>query len=422
MKKPILLTAILSLFYVTVNAQSFNTLDELSTFKERKQKVLTLLRDGFTTSYKTKQETESKIDSVAIEGRANGEWITGGSLKFSYSEESPQQTILFKFLSDGNLKPLGKIEWYKSTGHRVDSILSYEYSNGEFELTAFDKYFYDNEQRLDSNHSRLVFDADDTYISFTHSTADSILYTYTNTYVDEGETKTDKAEGYYLNKNNNLYDFYEYDNGDKYRDTYFNFTFDEVAQTFNEYYTFIPTEFAEWIDDDYITIVKSTYVYNDDTTQLVSGKDQSYSNGNWVNDAVYKYTYTNDLLSIIETIEYDTDDTGSIVADSTRELISYKNITSNDSEFILDGYKLSQNYPNPFNPNTIINFSIPASSNVSIEIYNMLGQKVSTILNEFKIEGSHQIKFDASSLPSGVYMYQLRADAFVETKLMTLIK
>ena len=229
-------------------------------------------------------------------------------------------------------------------------------------------------------------------------------------------------EGYYLNKNNNLYDFYEYDNGDKYRDTYFNFTFDEVAQTFNEYYTFIPTEFAVWIDDDYITTVKSTYVYNDDTTQLVSGKDQSYSNGNWVNDAVYKYTYTNDLLSIIETIEYDTDDTGSVVADSTRELISYKNITSNDSEFILDGYKLSQNYPNPFNPNTIINFSIPASSNVSIEIYNMLGQKVSTILNEFKIEGSHQIKFDASSLPSGVYMYQLRADAFVETKLMTLIK
>ena len=141
MKKPILLTAILSLFYVTVNAQSFNTLDEHSTFKERKQKVLTLLRDGFTTSYKTKQETESKIDSVAIEGRANGEWITGGSLKFSYSEESPQQTMLFKFLSDGNLKPEGKIEWYKSTGHRVDSILSYVYSNGEFELTTFDKYF-----------------------------------------------------------------------------------------------------------------------------------------------------------------------------------------------------------------------------------------------------------------------------------------
>ena len=97
-------SAILSLFYVTVNAQSFNTLDEHSTFKERKQKVLTLLRNGFTKSYKTKQETESKIDSVAIEGRANGEWITGGSLKFSYSEENPQQTILFKFLSDGNLK------------------------------------------------------------------------------------------------------------------------------------------------------------------------------------------------------------------------------------------------------------------------------------------------------------------------------
>lgn len=420
MKKPILLIAILSLFYVTVNAQSFNTSDEHSTFKERKQKVLTLLRDGFTTSYKAKQETESKIDSVAIEGRANGEWITGGSLKFSYSEKNPQQTLLFKFLSDdGNLITEEKIEWYKSTGHRVDSILSYVYSNGEFELTTFDKYFYDNEQRLDSNH---YYGDSDSYFTFTHSTADSILYTYTNTYVAEGEKQTVKAEGYFLNKNNNLYDFYEYDNGDKYRDTYFNFSFDKMVQATDEYYIIIPFEFAEWIDDDYITTFKTTYVYNDDTTQLVSGKDQYLSNGNWVNDAVYKYTYTNDLLSIIETIEYDTDDTGSIVADSTRELISYKNITSNDSEFILDGYKLSQNYPNPFNPNTIINFSIPASSNVSIEIYNMLGQKVSTILNEFKIEGSHQIKFDASSLPSGVYMYQLRADAFVETKLMTLIK
>ena len=96
---------------------------------------------------------------------------------------------------------------------------------------------------------------------------------------------------------------------------------------------------------------------------------------------------------------------------------------SNDEEiFGPNAYKLSQNYPNPFNPTTNINFTIPASSDVELTIYNLLGQKVSTLLNTKMNAGTHTINFDASNLASGIYLYRLKAGDKVMNKRMTLIK
>lgn len=85
-------------------------------------------------------------------------------------------------------------------------------------------------------------------------------------------------------------------------------------------------------------------------------------------------------------------------------------------------YALRQNYPNPFNPTTKINFVIPAASFVELKVYDILGREVATLLNEEKPAGYYDVDFDASALPSGIYLYQLNAGNFSETKKMMLLK
>ncbi len=85
-------------------------------------------------------------------------------------------------------------------------------------------------------------------------------------------------------------------------------------------------------------------------------------------------------------------------------------------------YVLNQNYPNPFNPTTEISFTLPKNSNVTLEVFNILGQKVSTLVNGYKSVGTYFIKWDASDFASGIYLYKLSTDEFSDVKKMTLMK
>lgn len=90
---------------------------------------------------------------------------------------------------------------------------------------------------------------------------------------------------------------------------------------------------------------------------------------------------------------------------------------------VANKFSLEQNYPNPFNPSTNISFSLPNAANVNLTVYNLLGQKVATLINgKTMTSGSHSVSFNASSLSSGVYLYRLEAGSFVSNKRMTLIK
>ena len=85
-------------------------------------------------------------------------------------------------------------------------------------------------------------------------------------------------------------------------------------------------------------------------------------------------------------------------------------------------FELSQNYPNPFNPVTTIRFNLPEAGNVKLTLFNILGQEIKTLVNEFKESGVHTINFDATELNSGMYIYKIEAGNFVQTRKMTLIK
>jgi hypothetical protein len=85
-------------------------------------------------------------------------------------------------------------------------------------------------------------------------------------------------------------------------------------------------------------------------------------------------------------------------------------------------YVLTQNYPNPFNPVTMINYQLPMANDVELSIYNLLGQKVATLVSERQDIGAHEVDWDASGIASGVYYYRLEAGEFVDVKKMVLLR
>ena len=85
-------------------------------------------------------------------------------------------------------------------------------------------------------------------------------------------------------------------------------------------------------------------------------------------------------------------------------------------------FNLTQNYPNPFNPSTKISFEIPKNGDVSLKVFDLVGREVATLINQSISKGSYEVEFNAAGLPSGIYFYQLRAEKYVETKKMVLMK
>jgi len=85
-------------------------------------------------------------------------------------------------------------------------------------------------------------------------------------------------------------------------------------------------------------------------------------------------------------------------------------------------FALEQNYPNPFNPTTTIRYQLPVTSDVKLEVYDVLGKKVATLVSGRQEAGIYTYTLNASTLSSGVYFYRLQAGRFVETKKMMLVK
>ena len=85
-------------------------------------------------------------------------------------------------------------------------------------------------------------------------------------------------------------------------------------------------------------------------------------------------------------------------------------------------FVLQQNYPNPFNPVTTIEFSVPQEEHVTLKVYDILGREVAVLFNERAISGNYRVEFDASSFPTGVYLYNINAETFTETKCMIYVR
>ena len=109
------------------------------------------------------------------------------------------------------------------------------------------------------------------------------------------------------------------------------------------------------------------------------------------------------------------------------EKIDKRNITTNVPNYekyssLNNKFNIYQNYPNPFNPTTNISFTLPKAEYVTLEVYNSIGKKVARMLDSKIKAGSHDMRFDASALPSGIYFYRLQAGGFSQVRKMVLLR
>jgi hypothetical protein len=128
------------------------------------------------------------------------------------------------------------------------------------------------------------------------------------------------------------------------------------------------------------------------------------------------YVYTNDNITLeITTVTNNTKKIHQVV-------VSGLTVNNEMESRLPEEYNLSQNYPNPFNPTTQIQYALPVASQVTLEVFNSLGQKIATLVDAQQSAGYHTASFDASQLSSGVYLYKLSTPGFSQTKKMLLIK
>ncbi len=183
----------------------------------------------------------------------------------------------------------------------------------------------------------------------------------------------------------------------------------------------------KWTDINFDITEPATYIFS---SFLIGGYDSNQVKSNIVYDANGGYLFgiryskevidNNDARSWIDWSLHSTSDlnfwlTGTLLPTNIE---NEKSIPKN--------FGLEQNYPNPFNPSTKIRFSIP---NVGAElaptilkVYDVLGNEVATLVNEYREAGIYEINFNANSLSSGIYFYKLQAGSFVETKKMILLR
>jgi len=171
------------------------------------------------------------------------------------------------------------------------------------------------------------------------------------------------------------------------------------------------------MDDRFDMILISQSISDGGGVSYVSDSYTAYGNdGNHFNDSINAPPNTAVGQEIADAIHYAADHLPLFAT------FQFDNPVSVETEIVPTEFKLYQNYPNPFNPSTKINYKIPELSLVTLKIYDVLGKEVAKLVNEEEPIGSYEIEFDATTLPSGIYFYRLKAGSFIETKKMVLMK
>ena len=196
------------------------------------------------------------------------------------------------------------------------------------------------------------------------------------------------------------------------------------------WYNNSPIQAVDLNDSTVSTIVVTTTGNCDGLAMVENG---NYYFSTWLNNSVYYYdsTFTN------PPILFSSGHNGpsNICFNKRANMIAVPNFNSNTVDFILINpvsveeetiqpkkFNLYQNYPNPFNPLTKISWQSPASGFQSLKVYNLLGNEIAVLVNEYRPAGEYETEFNASNLPSGVYFYQLKSGKYSKTLKMLYLK
>ena len=173
---------------------------------------------------------------------------------------------------------------------------------------------------------------------------------------------------------------------------------------------------TSWVNND-----KNNSTYNSQNSQLTILYQIWNTGTGWENTTYYMNTYDmNNNLSERVVQNWD----GAAWVNYGRQTgFIWKLITDvGDDELLVNEFKLYNNYPNPFNPSTKIKFNVPSISDVTIRIYDVLGNEIKTLVNQEKTAGTYEVEFNSEGISSGIYLYKITAGDFIQTKKMILLK
>ncbi len=279
------------------------------------------------------------------------------------------------------------------------------------------RFYYNENGRLDSLFSEEIEEESSfiTEVRFFEITSDSLRFELT--YFSDG-AEFNSNNNFAVQRDGNYIEYYHFDDFiDRY--TYYDMSLGDLSAVYSDDLFLIEGVNDEYyFSDGFYTPYSRTYFIEEGGIKTKLQTDY-YESGNWITEEILSIGYNNEDR-INELTHYSEE--GNNIFYNERLRFNYEPTVSNELESNDYKIQLNQNYPNPFNPTTKITFELPNSSLVELKVFNMLGKEVATLSNTILSAGTHTVTFNASSLSSGIYYYQLRYEDQVQTKSMMLIK
>jgi hypothetical protein len=195
-----------------------------------------------------------------------------------------------------------------------------------------------------------------------------------------------------------------------------------TTYSYNEIDLLTEEVYQEWDGADWIDLSRESYSYNDQDLLSTHLREVIFEMWSPTTYWTYSYDLDNRLVEMLkQTYNTELD----VWDNQERTTYDYGPVTDVhlvEDPALPDRISLAQNYPNPFNPSTHIRFTIVESGRVNLTVFDLLGRRVETVFDEYLAAGTHVATFDASGLPSGVYLYRLSVGEYELSRKMLLLR
>lgn len=391
-----------------------------------------LLNNIFTKiSQKSNQETFNVLDSVIIKNADS----TIEKQKYTYDYERVLTSMIRENWSETYWKNCDRCNYTYDSKENITSMLEEDWDGTKWinKLRITNTY---------ESNGKLASELEESWWSGEWQIQFRKTYTYDSNMNLISVLAEEEGDG--TNWDNKWRDNYSYDSNGKLITLLYEDWIGYWVNSVHSTYTYdsngklISLLYENWGGANWVNYSSSTYTY-DSNDNLTSEQSENWDGTSWANPERYTYIYDSyaNLTSWMMEIW---DENNWILSNRDGHLglhsnsiqynyfgvqvnIYYKIITDVKNQAIeIKEYTLLQNYPNPFNPTTTINYSISTYTHARLKIFDILGNEVATIVDEYKNAGDYNVVFNASSLSSGIYFYRLECNNYVDTKKLILLK
>jgi len=362
------------------------------------------------------QGTSSKFLFQYTENNKISEWLILHNLGSGWENSSKDN---FFYDNQNNLITEINLGWYINDWDSLSRII-YSYENGILSQSVFQRYNNNSWENLDR-------------YNYLYNQNQNLLTTLIEGWINNKWQYNLLITNYYSSQNRrDSILFQRWLNSDWQNDkkTFFYYSANQidldsiVVKSWNglSWINFLKQEISNDLNHNQIGQLEKIWDFDGWVNSI--RRFFTYNEYNFIESAYCEIWYNNQWLTGDGDILFQYPN-GFTVAIITNNIFAYySNIVSVDENenTRITHYSLYQNYPNPFNPSTIIEYKIPESNFVEIKIFDVLGKEIITLVNEYKSEGIYKVQFNPDNLPSGIYLYRIKAGNFSETKKMILMR